>query len=187
MKKLSLLILSLEQRKTFLARLLSILIPQLNDSVEIIIESDSGETSIGEKRNKAISKSTGDYICFIDDDDLVSGDYVEKILSSLSGSPDCVGISLLHFNDNILAGLTYHSISYTNWFESRENVIGLMRYYRNPNHLNPVKRNLAVLCPFPNKSMGEDKDYSMALLSLLKTEVYIKEPIYYYMFRSNKE
>jgi hypothetical protein len=34
--------------------------------------------------------------------------------------------------------------------------------------------------------MGEDKDYSSRILPYLETEEYVTEPIYYYLFRSNK-
>lgn len=186
MKKLSILVLTVSNRKEYLNRLMSVLKPQITDEVELLIESDSGENSIGKKRNSLISKSIGEYVCFVDDDDVVSSDYVSKILNSLNDDPDCVGIHLLHFNDGVLGGFTYHSLRYKTWFESPETSLGIKRYYRNPNHLNPIKRSIAVLCPFPEVSWGEDRNYSMNVLQHLKTENYIIEPIYYYMFRSNK-
>lgn len=186
MKKLSILILSLEKRKSYLTRLLNVLTPQITTEVELLVEIDNGESSIGKKRNNLLQKSSGEYICFIDDDDLVSCDYISKILICLSKNPDVVGMHLLHFNDNQLAGFTYHSLKYDNWFENRDSTFGFMRYYRNPNHLNPIKREFAVTVGFPEISMGEDKVYSQNILKYLKKEEYIYEPIYYYMFRSVK-
>jgi glycosyltransferase involved in cell wall biosynthesis len=183
---LSILILTTEKRKVFLDRLLSVLNPQRTDDVEILVISDDGSRTIGSKRNEAIQKSQGEYVCFVDDDDLVSDDYVQKILKSLESKPDCVGMHLLHFNDGVLAGFTYHSLSYRSWFESRDNCLGFMRYYRNPNHLNPIKRSISVKCPFPESSWGEDREYSKNILQYLHVEKYIVEPIYYYLFRSNK-
>jgi len=184
--KLSILILTVTDRAEFLNRILSILNPQKSDDVEIITISDDGSKSIGQKRNEAIQQSSGEYICFVDDDDIVSSDYVSKILDALKTNPDCVGIHLLHFNDGNLAGFTYHSLKYNKWFEERDMTTGLMRYYRNPNHLNPVKRELALQTPFPEVDWGEDRDYSQRILKLLNTEEYVTEPIYYYMFRSKK-
>lgn len=184
--KLSLLILSLTSRSEYLKRLLSILDPQKTNDVEILIETDEGNLSIGEKRNRLLQKSKGEYIAFIDDDDLVAQDYVSKILEAIKTKPDCVGIHLLHFNDGNLTGLTYHNLKYDNWFEQREDVIGLVRYYRNPNHLNPVKREYAIQCFFPKISHGEDKVYSTNILKYLHTQEVILEPIYYYFYRSNK-
>ena len=186
MKKLSILILSLENRKSYLDRLLTILNPQITEEVEVLIELDNGESSIGKKRNSLLQKSSGQYICFVDDDDLVSYDYVSKILKAIEKNPDVVGMHLLHFNDNQLAGFTYHSLNYRTWFETRDLTLGFMRYYRNPNHLNPVKREYALNVGFPEISMGEDKVYSQNILRYLNKEQYIFEPIYYYMFRSIK-
>lgn len=183
---LSILILSTDSRQEFLKRILSVLEPQKTEDVEIIVEVDDGSKSIGLKRNSAMQAAKGEYVCFVDDDDLVSEDYVSKILEALESKPDCVGMHLLHFNDGVLGGLTYHSLTYSHWYESHDRVLGMKRYYRNPNHLNPVKRDLALNCPFPETSWGEDRDYSKSILKYLNTESYIREPIYYYMFRSIK-
>jgi hypothetical protein len=185
-KKLSILIPTVNGREEYLKRLLKVLEPQKTSEVEILIEKDNKKLSIGEKRNILVSKASGDYIAFVDDDDLVSSTYISSILNALKTEPDCVGMHLLHYHDGVLRGLTYHSLEYTHWFERFEYVIELMHYYRNPNHLNPIKREIALKCPFPSISMGEDKSYSQQTLQYLKTEVKIVEPIYYYLFRSIK-
>jgi glycosyltransferase involved in cell wall biosynthesis len=185
----SILICSLHSRKEFLTRIMKILTPQLEgvaDLVEILIETDEREMSIGAKRNILLDKAKGKYIAFVDDDDIVSSDYISKILDALEKDPDVVGMHLLHFNDGAFAGLTYHSLKYRSWFENQDKSTGLMRYYRNPNHLNPVRRKYAIKTRFPEISMGEDKDYSGNLLQYLETEEYITEPIYYYLYRTNK-
>lgn len=189
----SILICSIEERKEFLDRLLNDLQLQLNNldpsdssQIEILTEIDNRELTIGKKRNKLLDKATGEYIAFIDDDDLVSSDYISLILNALETKPDVVGMHLLHFNDGILGGLTYHSLDYSHWYEKKDEVIRLMRYYRNPNHLNPVKREHALEARFPEISMGEDKIYSRDIHAYLVSEVYIKEPIYYYLFVTGK-
>jgi poly(ribitol-phosphate) beta-N-acetylglucosaminyltransferase len=187
--KLSILICTVDGREQFLERLESVLNPQiqfLKDYIEVHILKDDGFLTIGTKRNMLLEKATGEYIVFIDDDDLISHDYISKIFDAMESKPDVIGMHLLHFNDGNLAGFTYHSLRYNKWHEDRDSVTGLMRYYRNPNHLNPVKRELALSIGFKDISMGEDKDYSERLLGLIRTEEYIYEPIYYYFFRSNK-
>lgn len=184
--RLSILIPTLTNRSFFLERLGKCLSPQLNDSVEVLIERDSGERSIGSKRNSLLEKAKGEYIAFVDDDDLISCDYISLILQATSSKPDCVGIHLLHIEDTVLKGFTYHSIRYNSWFDTIDTTTGYKRYYRNPNHINPVKRELALECKFPEISMGEDKVYSKNILPLLKTEEYVVEPIYYYLYRTNK-
>lgn len=183
--KLSLLVLTVKGREDFLKRLLLILEPQvIKGEVELLIE--SSDNSIGNKRNILAGKATGEYSCFIDDDDYVASDYVQKILQAIESKPDCVGIHLLHYTDGNLIGFTYHSIKYAQWSETRDSATKFMRYYRCPNHLNPVRTELMKQVGFPETNWGEDKDYSMRLQPLLKTESYIVEPIYFYLFRSNK-
>jgi glycosyltransferase involved in cell wall biosynthesis len=186
MQTLSILIPTLESRAALLAELLSVLAPQLTSEVEVLTEADDGTRSIGHKRNALLQRAGGEYVCFIDDDDLIACDYVEKILAAMVSGPDCVGMHLLHFVDGVLAGFTYHSIKYSNWHHSTDHSTGYIRYYRNPNHLNPVKREHALQCRFPDISFGEDRTYSMQIRKFLKTERYIVEPIYYYLFRSRK-
>lgn len=82
--------------------LLNVLLPQLTDEVEVLIIDDgcnekrldkypvkvihldenSGTASV--PRNVGLDHATGDYIAFIDSDDMISEDYIQKVLSSLT-------------------------------------------------------------------------------------------------------
>ena len=191
-KKLSILICSIKGREEILNNLLSLLEGQITDDVEILIEVDNKEITIGEKRNVLLKRARGDYIAFVDDDDLISNDYVSKILAAIETSPDCCGIEgeIDHMKVKRPESNErrrqprhryyrckqkfVHSNQYTKWYE-KNNI-----YYRCPNHLNPIKRELAGQIMFPEMSQGEDKDFSLRILPLLKTEVFIKGIIYYY-------
>jgi glycosyltransferase involved in cell wall biosynthesis len=159
-----------------------VLDPQITEEVEVIVNIDDGQLSIGDKRNALLEMATGDYIAFVDDDDMVRTNYVRCILEAIQQNPDCVGIEgVITFNGNMQQGRKFiHSLQYRSWFE-KDGV-----YYRNPNHLSPVKREHALKVKFPSKNHGEDHDYSTALLPFLNTEVYIKGPIYHYDYREIK-
>ena len=176
--RLSILICSLHKRRALLVRLLNIIDPQFRHrtDVECLTNTDDGMKSVGTKRNELLQQAKGDYICFIDDDDTVSENYVELILKACESGPDCVGIEGIITFDGKNPKKFIHSIQYKEWYEKD----GI--YYRNPNHLSPVKRILALKAKFPSKYFGEDKDYSMNLLPHLKTEVYIPNPIYFYHY-----
>ena len=187
MKNLSILICSLKDRKFYLERLLDKLNPQLNDNVEVIVESDNGEMTIGEKRNTLVEKSSGEYICFIDDDDLVSDDYVELILSSIQNKPDVVGFKLDYFVDGVLTGVAEHTIKNNEWKTLNSNSSPYRYLFlRNPNHLNPIKREIALKIPYQKINHGEDRIFSSQVYELLKSENYIDKAIYYYYFRTKK-
>lgn len=187
--KLSILICSLNNRQDFLEELLSCLLPQLTDEVQIIINSDGGKKSVGQKRNELLMGASGEYIAFIDDDDLVSPDYIPLVLEATKTNCDVVGIHLLMTYDKNpnTECRTYHSLEYRSWWDEDDpDRQDRRRYFRNPNHLNPVKREFALATKFPETSHGEDHDYSKRLLPLLNTEYNITKPIYYYQVRTNK-
>jgi hypothetical protein len=46
--------------------------------------------SSGRKRQKLMRRASGEFVCFVDDDDEVHDAYVEEILKASSGSPDVV-------------------------------------------------------------------------------------------------
>lgn len=174
-KKLSILICSLKGREGMLRNLMSILRGQMTNDVEILVEKNNRKITIGAKRNILLGRARGDYVVFVDDDDRISGNYISKILNAISTLPDCVGIEgEIHFKKKGITRKFIHSIQYDKWFESR----GI--YYRCPNHLNPVKREIALKIAFPNVSKREDEHYSLRIRLLLKTEVYIKGTVYFY-------
>jgi glycosyltransferase involved in cell wall biosynthesis len=177
--KLSILICHLVDRAIMLEGLLHSLNEQRDalDSpgdVEILVDGDRGEVSTGAKRNRLLAKAQGDYIAFVDDDDSVDDGYCALILAAIETKPDCCGIAGVYLVRDAYTGVFDHSITHKQW----DNYDHL--YLRPPNHLNPVRRELALQAGFPECNHGEDKEYSMRLLPLLKTEVKIERPIYYY-------
>lgn len=173
-KKLSILTVTLESRKQVFFNLARTLKSQANSSVEMLANCDNGEKSIGQKRNELLQAAKGDYVVFVDDDDMVSPFYVQNILKGLEKNPDCCGIEGIITMRNIGPKKFIHSLHYDEWFEKDE------IYYRCPNHLNPMKREIALEAGFPEKSWQEDQDFSYRLKGKLKTEVFISGPIYFY-------
>lgn len=186
--KLSILICSIPSRRKFLSRLDSLIqwqkSPFPND-VEVIVNSDNA--SIGSKRNTLLSQAKGEYCAFIDDDDLVAPNYIELVLKAIETKPDVVGMNLIMTTDGLRAERSFHLLEVENWSEIQEPYIpGHKMYFRCPNHLNPVKTEIARKVGFPDISMGEDRDYSLRLREHLHTQVVIHQPIYFYLFRTNK-
>jgi len=175
-KKLSILICSIKGRERSLDILLQTLRKQKTNDVEILVEVDNKRITTGEKRNILLKKAKGDYIAFIDDDDMVSEDYISKILKAIESKPDCCSIEgTVRFKRKGTQKRFLHSMQFKSWFTAND------IYYRCPNHISPVKRELALKTGFPNISVEEDKAFSLKLLPLLKTEEVIKGPIYFYI------
>lgn len=172
---LSILICTLSSRRHFLDRLVSRFAPTL--PTEVLVN-DRADLKIGKKRNDLIAEATGEYVAFIDDDDLVSGDYFSLIGTALEKKPDCVGIrGIITFAGSYPRMFT-HSLQCSGWYNSDH------EYFRTPNHLNPIRREIASMVPFnPMSNYGEDVEYSGQIKPFLKTEAFIDKPIYYYLYK----
>jgi glycosyltransferase involved in cell wall biosynthesis len=172
---LSVLIATLEERKQLVTNMQRILTYQSNGQVEILTAMDNRENTIGKKRQELLQQCRGEYVCFLDDDDMISPYYVQSIIGAiLPTRPDCVGIKGIIVMKNHPPAQFIHSIAHDKWYK-KDGV-----YYRCPNHLNPIKRDIALQVGFNDKNVGEDWDYSRALIGKLKSEHMIDEPIYYY-------
>ena len=177
MHKLSILIPSLEERKPKLEQLKAELASQIGKrNVEVLSLSDNRQMTIGQKRNMLLTQSTGEYVSFVDDDDMVSPDYIEKVLNALTKNPDCSSLTgEIVFSDGYSRPFI-HSLRYTQWIDDHEGKV----YYRPPNHLNAVRRAIAVQVGFPPWNSGEDRSFSMGIRHFLKKEEWIEGVIYNY-------
>jgi len=173
--KLSILICSLYSRQYFLDRILSLVEPQVVEGVEIIIDQDKAVKILGTKRNDLLQKANGDYIVFVDDDDIVPAYYVSETMKAIATKPTCTGFKGIMTRRMKNPKIFIHSLKYTHWHEDSK------FYYRMPNHWNAVKRELAIEAGFPALNWGEDHEYSKNLRPLLSTEVFIDKIMYYYL------
>lgn len=180
--KLSILIASLHDRTNYLTNMLKQISSQpehLLNQCEIHINIDNRIKTTGEKRNQLLLTSTGDYIVFIDDDDVISSAYLEQIFIGIDKNVDAVGITSLYAPDDGSTKIVKYSKNYV-WSETNE------AYLRNITHICPVKRNLALQVGFPPVTIGEDNWYSNRLTNLVKEEYLIENIIYIHQYRSKK-
>ncbi len=180
----SILICTIEEREESYEKLCTKLKNQidklgLKDHIEILSCKDKkNEHSIGHKRNKLIEESNGKYVQFIDDDDDIHDNFIQMIHEKLQQHPDCVSLTGIITTNGTNAKTFIHSLAYNKYFEHNNT------YFRPPNHLNPIKRSVAVQFNFPEKNFGEDTDWAMAIArsGLLKTEEVINTPYYFYLY-----
>jgi hypothetical protein len=184
MKTLAILIPTLREREAMTVALCDNLITQIQDrNVKIVIDYTGREMTIGAKRQMMLEKITSDYIAFIDDDDEVSANYIQLIYDAIQSEPDVIGMR---------GWMTTNGTNRENWiirtkYDWKTNVDGF-RYVRYPNHLSPIKTELALEAGFPDLRHGEDYEYSMRLKAKgnLKNEVFIDEELYHYKFMPKK-
>lgn len=178
---LSVLICHLPNRKPLLDKLLFELRSQIRkDQHEVEILVDSGKGTIGAKRQRLLEQAQGEYVCFVDDDDEVSTEYLSNIIPHL-GTVDTIG-----FQGEITTNgrnVKLFTISKEHPYEEKNGI-----YYRFNNHLSPVRREIALQIGYKDISFGEDHDYALRLKEsgLIKTEKYIYKSLYFYKYVSRK-
>ena len=191
MPRWSILICTLENRKNFLERLLTILKPQIGSyteggqgnykvitgDVEICILSDNKVMTVGEKRNKLVEACSGEYVSFIDDDDIVSPDYVNSILRKLNSNPDVVTFYAYRFHNGKKDRRVDYDIKY------EQDLNPSHKYERLPNHLCVWKKELYL--PYKDISYGEDADWSQRMKGRAKTQEKVDKILYHYYFNQH--
>ena len=192
-KLLSILIPTTPDREKVLYELLSELHNQIEkggyDSfVEILVETDNYEQSVGVKRQTLLERAKGKRVAFIDSDDEVSKDYTPSILETIEkDKPDVIGFSGFmttngtnRENFKISKDLPYITI---------QDTFGNKEHLRFNNHLSPIRKDIALKIGFKDMVFGEDYDYAKRLKEsgLIKTETYINKDLYHYKYISNKK
>jgi transcriptional regulator CtsR len=177
--KLSILICSIEneERQENLKKIIHELNNQICKNyaekiVEVIVEKDNCLISVGEKRNSLISKSNGEYICFIDDDDFISENYLNLILQNLK--KDILMIRINHLINGVKSKPIQTSL-YIDYLETNEFI-----FRTNHFHLCPVKRVIADNIKFQKINFAEDLDFSQKIVPLIQSYDSIEEEIYIY-------
>lgn len=179
---LDILIASVYARHHLLVRLLDHLAPQLAPymgNARVLLCRDDGQAAVGSKRNALMLAATADYVCYCDDDDWVHDNYVQRIFEALIPRPDYVGWKLKYTVDGNEQKPAIHSLMNAEWAETDT------CYLRNLSHLNPLRRDLALLgLPF-QPGFGEDKAWADRVMASgrVKTEVFIEgAPVYEYRY-----
>lgn len=184
MKSLAILIPSLPERRIMFNALRTHIEMQFGDR-NITVQTDirGKEISIGKKRDDMLRACKADYIAFVDDDDHVSHDYIERIYEAIQQDPDVIGMRGIITIDRGKAETWSINTKY-DWAENQDG----FRYVRYPNHLSPIKLEHALEAGFKDMGHGEDYDYSMGLKQLgrLQKQVFIDAELYEYHYRSQK-
>lgn len=184
---LSILVCSVHTRyKTFLPKIQDQLYEQLaslsevdQDRVEIIILTDNKQMMLGHKRNVMVDIAQGKYIAFVDDDDRLADDYIAQLLKATDSDADSIVFQAEVSLNGEPPKICYYSKDVKRDYNHKDG------YYRIPNHICCIKREVSLKSSFPNILYGEDAGYGKVLLPFLKTEHKIDKVLYYYDYNSD--
>ena len=144
--------------------------------VEFIYLGDNRQWTTGMKRNKLIDLANGEYVVFIDDDDVLSDDFIDELLQGIKTGCDIINYDVMYHH--VKSGkekLVKYSMKFKRDYNDNPEY-----YERLPNHLMCVKWQIAKLVRYPDKTFGEDADYAKRLRHELKSEHNIDKVLYTY-------
>ena len=170
--------------------------------VELLFFMDNRRRTVGAKRNDLMAAAHGEYVSFIDDDDMVAPDYVSRIRNTIQRNrkepPDVICFpqrATLHPH-----GITHecrYSLEY--WrdrppenrrqlapaHDASGNVLpSTLNWTGPPSHTMAWRRALVADIKFPEQQFGEDVAWVDTACERAKTEIRIEcdNPLYLYKF-----
>ena len=161
-----------------LAGLLSVLLPQCeaDGHVEVLGLFNNGERPLGTYRQALLEAARGEYVSFVDDDDMVDPDFVPLVAAAMRASgPDYVAFRHAYYEDGVRdPHVVVTGLSYGGWYDTAA------EFVRDITHINPARTVLARRAGFTAMGSGEDADYDARLRPLLATEAGIDRVLYHY-------
>ena len=142
-------------------------------NVEVLGLCDNFVWSIGAKRNRLLSIASGSFICFVDDDDEVSGDYVDELLAAIKKP----GVDHVSFETKIWAE---QFINYESFEEKTES--GYLNLESPHTHLHAWKKSFLQQEKFSDVSFAEDNDWATKLANKNPVTHHISKVLYFYRF-----
>lgn len=184
----AILVPTLGERRQLFERLMGTLLPQTDayrDRVRVIGRFNNGTPSLAAIRQALVVGAGTDYVSFVDDDDLVSGDYVSSVMGALGARPDYVGFQVQCYSDGRPTGIADHSLKHRGWTNEPR------RYFRDISHINPIRASIAATADFRRARIGaaEDRAWVEQLRrgGKLKTEIYLPKIVYHYLYSTSRK
>jgi hypothetical protein len=177
---------TVDRRKCFYPLLESVLKQVIDlgmqEFVEILIDEDAKQKSIGLKRQHLLERTTGIFVVGIDSDDQIANTYIDDILNAINSKPntDHIGFIESCSIDGEISKSIF-SIRHKQWAENTDGY----DHIRCANPKSVIRRTKALQVGFKDSRFGEDRIFSEAVTPLLESEVFIDKPLYYYNYISS--
>jgi glycosyl transferase family 2 len=146
--------------------------------VEHLVLIDNKRRTVGEKRDSLLRAARGEYVAFVDDDDDVSDDYVDAILTAAVRKPDVITFRQRASVDGKKAEVEFRLGN------ENEPFVEGATFKRNAWHVCAWRRTLAIQSHFPAINYGEDWAFVAPLCAAAKSEVHVARVLHFYRHTS---
>lgn len=150
------------------------------EHAEVVVVTDNKQMSVGAKRNLLVEAAKGDYVVFIDDDDMVEVEYVMELVAATASHADVIVFNAIRYEN----GNEDRMVNYDK--DHGRDYSRLSTHYRLPNHLMCFKKSIAQQVKYEDISFGEDSAWARAVAPLIKTQHRIDKVLYEYWFDKDK-
>ena len=167
----------------YIDELMKTLMPQVTPDVEVIVVDDGSKFpylpsfpgvkvfrkengGVSSARNMGLKKAKGEYIAFVDADDLLASDYISRIMAALESNPDTVYLSWKSINGKFGKIIRGPEDEFNPWNRCVWNRVFSAEYIRN------IKFDESL-------QVAEDDDF-LKRLPEAKSKTYISTPVYFY-------
>jgi len=160
--------------------------------VEIVGLQNAGERPLAEYREMLLRDARGEFLCFVDDDDQVAGDYVDQICAALRSEPAPDVVTFVQDGSGTQAGVTLFGLGFLGAPWHPVIVNGVATYLRVYSHMQPIRAEVArqgsFLRPGGLGFTQEDQHFAMSVVPLLlergSREAHVPRVLYTYNFMS---
>ena len=186
--RLSILIPTLPQRKKMFNILHKNLMAQIDfvhtthpslGQVEILFDSSKkflkGGLSVGAKRDALKCRATGDYLVFVDDDDIVAPNYLESVLRLSENNPDIITFRSL-YKSSTYWGIVDMNLNHSENEQMNDTAI----VKRQPFHVCPIRTTIAQQHSFPDINNAEDWGWMVKVLSNCQKQAHSDQILHQY-------
>lgn len=147
--------------------------------LEVVVNSGAkfldGGLSIGKKREALVKDANGEYLCFLDDDESISPNYVETLMRLCYQDADVCTFKAVVKMENFWALVDMKLIYTVNDQLSPDYTVR-----RPPWHICPVRSKFAKLFHFPDINAAEDFEWMKKVLTRCTTEAHTDKIIFQY-------
>lgn len=154
--------------------------------LEVVVNSGvkflDGGLSIGKKREALVKEANGEYLCFLDDDESVSPNYVETLMRLAKQDADVCTFRAIVKMQNFWSVLDMRLV-YN--FHDQLNPDYTVR--RAPWHVCPMRSKYAKLFHFQDINAAEDSEWMKKVLTRCTTEAHTDKVILQYNHKSESE
>lgn len=158
------------------------ILQKYKDKIKIIKQKNSG---VATARNKGLEIATGEYIYFVDSDDWIEKDTLEKLYSkAIDNNYDCVMCNFWYINDNKKwPGVVTNKKDILNINDKKDYMIKMFPVIWNKIY----KKEKILKFKFKNGVWAEDVEYLYRIISNIDNIGIVEDKLYYYYQRESSE